>query len=125
MTLVYVDTNVIMDFLEGRDKSAYDFFLSAISCKYDILISDVVLRELDYQKQDYHSMLELLSKKLRFQNSTKDQRNRVKSILSVHNTHFNDALHGIVASDANVDFFVTRNKKDFNFLENVRSCDEL
>lgn len=123
MTLIYVDTNIIIDFLEGRNKKAFDFFKETISCKYQILISELVLKELKYQKIDYIAFNELLSKKIKVVNITKEHITLAKKFLKY--THHNDAIHAAVAKIEKSDKLLTQNIKDFKFLSFAITYDGL
>ena len=46
---IYLDTNVIMDFILNRDSSASKLVYQAISCQFCIVISDQVIKEINYQ----------------------------------------------------------------------------
>jgi predicted nucleic acid-binding protein len=49
---IYLDTNVIMDFLINRDSSAFNLLCRTISCEFRIIISPLVVKELHYQGHD-------------------------------------------------------------------------
>jgi predicted nucleic acid-binding protein len=121
--LIYVDTNIIMDFLEGRDKRAFIFFKKAINCKYELIISDLVLHELRFQKLDPNLFTIFLGKKLRIVFVKEEHKLRAKEFLSF--THYNDAIHAAVAELENVDKLLTQNIKDFSFLKISTNYDGL
>jgi predicted nucleic acid-binding protein len=123
MTLVYVDTNIIIDFIEGRNKKAFYFFKDTISCKYELLISSLVLKELEYQKINYLAISKVLNKKLTIVNVTQEHINLAKKFLVF--THQNDAIHAAVAKLENVDKLLTQNIKDFKFLPFATTYDDL
>jgi predicted nucleic acid-binding protein len=114
---IYLDTNVIMDFLLGRDSSAYDLLQKSISCKYVIIISDVVCAELNYQnltkeKDMFIRLLESV-RKIKVIKTSENDKLEAKNIIKTHRTHYNDALHKVIAVRSSVDYFVTRNVRDF------------
>ena len=108
MMRVYVDTNIFMDFIEERFH--LNFFERSLKCEVEIVISDVVIRELKYQKIDSMSLISWLTF------AKKIQIIRVKpedsSAARQFKTHFNDALH-IVLAEKKCDALLTRNTKDF------------
>ena len=119
---VYVDTNVFMDFLNDRNSAAYDFFIRVISCMHTIVISDVVLEELSFQKVNSDSLMRLISHKIETIFATLAD----KSLAKRPPTHFNDTLHICIAERSNVDVIVTRNKKDFIIAKiPITSADEI
>ena len=72
MTKLYIDTNIIIDAVEGRKNKfgknignpASDLFKEAISCKYHLIISSWTLEELaGLSKIDSTKMFFLLAKK--------------------------------------------------------------
>lgn len=117
MKLIYIDTNIIMDFLKNRNSSSYNLFMSAMQCNYSLLLSDVVIRELKYQglETEVGNFIHLFNNKKKIQIYTTTYKDRIKAKHLVQNypTHLNDALHKIAASHYPIDYFVTRNKKDF------------
>jgi predicted nucleic acid-binding protein len=115
---IYVDTNVIMDFLLDRRSSAYDLFRKTFGCAYTIVVSDVVLIELEFQKMDYENLFKLLESahKLEIVKSTTSDINSAKLIIT---THYNDALHYLLAKRAHVECIVTSNIKDFSWFDDL------
>jgi predicted nucleic acid-binding protein len=119
---VYVDTNVFMDFLYNRNSAAYRFFVKTLSCMHTIVISDVVLEELSFQKVDSDSLMRLLSHKIEVIPTISEDKLRAKRLL----THYNDALHICIAERSKVDAIITRNKKDFAVAKiSVKYADEI
>lgn len=113
---VYVDTNIIMDYLLGRNPTS--FFSEAILCKYVVCISNLVIEELKYQNLTKESTIFLKwidsCKKLTvFQISGQDKQ-LARTFLD--RTHHNDAIHAACAVTNKVDFLLTRNIKDFQKL---------
>ena len=119
---VYVDTNVFMDFLCDRNSAAYRFFVKTISCMHTIVISDIVLEELSFQKVDSNNLMKVLSPKIEVVLTIYDDKLRAKRLL----THYNDALHICIAERSKVDAIITRNKKDFMITKiPVKSADDI
>lgn len=115
--LIYLDTNIIMDFLLGRDRSAFKLILRAISCEFCILISDLVIKELHYQNLDTE-MLNLFSmlkksNKLVIDNTLDSDHINANELVKNYLTHYSDALHKSIAKRNNVRYLVTKNIKDF------------
>ncbi len=116
-TPVYVDTNVLMDFFLNRDSSAYAFFTKALRCAYKIIISDVVLQELHFQGLDAEAKSFALLcenvEKLEVLHATPAEKEEARQLL--HITHYQDALHKVLAKRRNVAVLVTKNTRDFRF----------
>ena len=115
MMKVYLDTNIIMDFLEGRNKKAFEIIQASLDCKFYLIISDLVLKELDYQNMKYEMFLKLISRKLIQVITEKEDTRKAKKYLGY--THPNDALHAVLAEKAKADKLLTQNIKDFTFLK--------
>ncbi|MBR9700552.1 PIN domain-containing protein [Candidatus Woesearchaeota archaeon] len=119
---VYVDTNVILDYLEQRKNvvgenlstAAFMFFAKALRCDYYIIISDHTLIELlNYlEEQLAESFFKMMDRKTIKIHATPKDRELAKTIP----THFADALHIVLASRAGASMIVTRNVKDFEGL---------
>lgn len=126
---IYVDTNVIMDFLLGRDSNAFKLFMKSLECKYFVFISDIVLQELQFQELDASTFIKLLNsrKKIQIVNVREEEKAVANMLIKKYDTHYNDALHKIVAKRIGVDFIVTKNVKDFICFEDVvvKKPDEL
>jgi predicted nucleic acid-binding protein len=128
---IYIDTNIIMDFILGRDKSAFILFKKVIECDYKITISNIVLEELKFQglENESNNFVKLFEKKMKIKilKVDKDDINKAKEIIITKKTHFNDALHKIISKKNNDSYFVTKNIKDFICFNdiNLRKPDEL
>lgn len=123
---VYVDTNIIMDYLLGRNPTS--FFSEAILCKYTVCISNLIMQELKYQNltkesKIFFQWIDSCKKLTLLQISNKDKK-LAKTFLD--KTHHNDAIHAACAITNNVDFLLTRNIKDFEKLPlNIKHPDEI
>lgn len=115
--MIYVDTNVLMDFLLGRDKSAFQLLMRAISCEFCILVSNIVAKELhfngfDTEMKNLFSILKNMDK-LIYDCALDSDHITALEIIKNHPTHYADALHKTIAKRNNVRYFVTKNIKDF------------
>lgn len=128
---IYIDTNIIMDFILGRDKNAFILFKKVIECNYKITISNIVLEELKFQglENESNNFVKLFEKKskIKILKINKDDINKAKEIIKSKNTHFNDALHKIVSKRNEDSYFVTKNIKDFICFNdiNLKKLDDL
>jgi predicted nucleic acid-binding protein len=120
-----------MDFLLERDQNAYALLQKAISCKYSIIISDVVYEELKYQRliKESEMFIRVLQsvKKISIVHASKEDKIEAKKLLLKYSTHYNDALHKVIAVRVHVDYFVTKNVRDFICFEDliIKKPDEL
>jgi len=119
-----------MDFLLGRDESAFQLFLRVISCEFCIMISDLVVKELHYQNldtemQNLFSMLKNADKLIILEILDSDHISALELVKNCK-THYSDALHKAIARRSNVRYLVTKNIKDFACFADisvVRPCD--
>ncbi len=119
-TRVYVDTNVYLDYFEGRTDGirplgefAYSFFRRALGCEFEIVISDLVIRELKKHEapNKLHGLLlhDLKSaKKLIAAKSLPEERASART-----DCNPGDMIHALIAKRAGCAFIVTRNIADF------------
>jgi len=122
MTKLYIDTNVIIDAVEGRKNLlgndigdyAMKLFSEAISCKYHIIFSSFTAYELNkISSTDLTVFLVMIKKKIiKVLHDEKDE----EKARQLDNNNFDDALHVVLAEKANADFIVTRNTKDFKVI---------
>lgn len=120
MTKLYIDTNIIIDAIEGRKNKfgknignkASSLFKEAISCKYHLIISSWTMEELaGLGKLDSTKMFFLLAKKKIIKTSyTQEEKEESKTKSEEHD---DDALHIIIAEREQADFIVTRNTSHF------------
>ena len=101
---LYLDTNIIMDFLLGRDSAAYNLLVKTLACHHTFVISTLVIQELRRhrlrEETDAFIVLPL----------TAEDWNVAKGLA----THQADALHYAV-SCRSADAFITKNVRDFPF----------
>ncbi|MCR4369272.1 MAG: PIN domain-containing protein [archaeon] len=117
---IYLDTNIYVDYCEGRADSirplqefAFRLLQKTFECKYDIVVSDWLFRELEKSIKHKEPMNLLLSE-LKAKNKmfyTKSTRSELASAQSHEN--WTDALHAIIAKRMGCKFIVTRNTMDF------------
>jgi predicted nucleic acid-binding protein len=128
---IYIDTNIIMDFILGRDKNAFILFQKVIKCNYKISISNIVLEELKFQGLEMESniFVKLFEKKskIKILKVNNNDINKAKEIVKSKKTHFNDALHKVISKRNEDSYFVTKNTKDFICFNdiNLKKPDEL
>jgi predicted nucleic acid-binding protein len=118
MSKLYIDTNVIIDAVEGRKNKfgknigdyASDLFNDAIICKHQLVISSFTLYELYKKGINTTIFFEMIKKKrihLDHDESDEDKARKLKE------DNFDDALHVILAEKAQADVIITRNIEDF------------
>jgi len=121
--LIYLDTNVIMDFLLGRDSNAYNILIRTISCEFCIIISDLVVKELHYQGLDteMRNLFSLLKKSNKLIIDAVFNSDHITATESVrfYSTHYSDALHKAIAKRNNVRYLITKNIKDFACFKDI------
>lgn len=124
MTKIYVDTNVYLDYFEGRTDYmrplgdfAYEVFQRTLSCEFTIVFSSLILDELEHnikseriadlllELEDKNKIIKIVPKR--------EEREIARKIVKERNTPFNDTLHALLAKNSGSDYFITRNIKDF------------
>ena len=120
MTTLYIDTNVVIDAVEGRKNifgknignPASDLFYQTISCKYHIIVSTWTLEELKNLGVlgTAKMFFEVVRKKTIMVTYTKEDKELAKQRSQEHP---DDALHVILAEKQKADFIVTRNTDHF------------
>lgn len=117
--LIYVDTNVYIDYFQGRKdskrdlgKSATELLKSAIKCKYKIVVSLWVLEELSryISLERIDQLLSRLEKrdKVQYVDYSIEQEHKAETY-----KNRDDALHALIALNEDAAYLVTRNLKDF------------
>ncbi len=114
---LYLDTNIIMDFLLQRDSAAYRVLMEGFACKHRFIICDLVLAELKFQglgtEGESFITLSAATRKLRVEAITIDDRQHAKRWVREGLTHRNDALHAAIANRKCEGRILTKNIKDF------------
>lgn len=121
--LIYIDSNVYLDYLLNRkDKLrplgdfAFELLRKVISCKYEILISDLVLDELNNHadEDEIQKITDLIKVKMRLiRRDDKD----VFEAKKISKKEQRDALHYVLAKKGGAKIIVTRNTEHFYFSE--------
>ncbi len=122
---LYLDTNIYMDFFLNRDKSnpAMLLLLKALSCKYKIVISNIVLNETKINQcgDDLKALLMQLTRQNKLINifTNPEDRREVEKLIKERDTPYNDTLHAVLCKKSGASHFVTRNMKDFVRLKDI------
>jgi predicted nucleic acid-binding protein len=119
---IYLDTNVIMDLLLGRDSAAYQLVIKICSEQHEVIISSLVVAELERNGLSAEGFIALLCSNTIVITCSPDEHDRMEARQLP--THFADALHYVLACRYGADYLVTKNIKDFPF-DNIRRPDEL
>lgn len=121
---LYLDTNIFLDYLLGRkDKFrdlsliAFEFFRRIIKEEHEIIISDLLIKELEFNidQNKINNILTWLSKenKIIKIRTEKEDRTQANIITKKYKLHYSDCLHSTLAKKAKADYIITRNIKDF------------
>ncbi|MDD9954556.1 MAG: PIN domain-containing protein [Candidatus Woesearchaeota archaeon] len=128
-TTVYVDTNVIMDFLLDRRKSAATFFIRARSCEFSLVLSTLTIKELAkyHASSEVELFLKVLREKAVVHDITEEDKRRAQEAVQTHDTHYADALHYVVARRVGATILLTQNTKDFLCFDDIliRGSDDI
>ena len=122
---IYLDTNIYMDFFLERDKSnpSMLLLLKALSCKYRIVVSNIVLNEIKINQcgDDLKALLMQFTRQNKLINifTNPDDRKAVERMIKERQTPYNDTLHAILCKKSEARYFVTRNMKDFQKLKDI------
>jgi predicted nucleic acid-binding protein len=122
MTLVYVGTNIIMDFLFNRNSYSTSFLMKSLNGKYRILISDLVLTELKHQDLilQASNFIKVFEGRLVICKTTSADASLANNLLKKYNSHYNDVLHMILAKKHGAEVIVTQNIKDFVCFDGIK-----
>lgn len=117
---LFLDTNIIIDLITGRDpfgKDAAVLFQLGKGMGHDLLVSDLsvfntiyILQRLHYAKEDIYDILASLLPALTI---TSMGDSVIGRCLQRRGVDFEDDAQYYSAMDAEADFIITRNKKDF------------
>ena len=119
---LFLDTNIVIDFLSGREPFADDaiaLFQLADNHEVELVVSDLTLVNTVYVLQRLHNPIESIYEAL----------NKIRPLISIvpigesvidmclqhRSNDFEDEVQYFAAVNAEVDYIVTRNKKDFDF----------
>lgn len=127
MRTIYIDTNIYIDFFDNRSdrlrplgEFAYNLLRRTFECEFRIIISGLVLEELDYNT--YNEKAKELIKNLEEKNkiidvkTTQEDKKIAREIKKQRKTEFNDTLHAVIAKRLKAEYLVTRNIKHFSKL---------
>jgi hypothetical protein len=125
MILVYLDTCIYLDYWERRtdnlrplDEFAFQVLKRTVECEFEIVISDLVLAELEkYLAFDsIKAILDPLEKlkKIRLVKQSKKDLEKVSNLYYKTKIHKSDILHAIQAKKAGAVYLVTRNIEHFS-----------
>jgi hypothetical protein len=125
MILIYLDTCIYLDYWERRtdnlrplDEFAFQILKRTVECEFEIVISDLVLAELEkYLALDsIRTILNPLEKlrKIRIVKKSKNDLEKVSSLYYETRIHKSDILHAILAKKAGAIYLVTRNIEHFS-----------
>ena len=121
MAIVFVDTNIVIDYLKKRDNEVLTAFVDSFDTVY---INDVVIMELYQGARDKNELNYIKKKITKFKvlNMNQEIISLAREILDrytlSHNTKIMDALIASTVIMYNIDLY-TFNKKDFRYLKQV------
>ena len=119
MIKVYIDCNILLDWLLDREPfSSYSAKIIELTENKKILslVSPLTLANTYYiiSKEISRKIAdEFVSDSLRIFSVPGISQKNVKEAISRRYKYFEDDIHRSIAAENNVDFFITRNKKDF------------
>jgi len=119
MRRIYLDTNIYLDYAEDRHdrlrplgEFAFQLLKRAISCEFEIVISKLLLAELENQtgSEIAFRMLAALKAKHKLINVNQDRSDtsEARNIARAKGVPWQDAMHAILAKKAGAELIVTR-----------------
>lgn len=130
MTKIYVDTNVYLDYFEGRTDYmrplgdfAHEVFQRTLSCEFTIILSGLVVKEI-LNNRDEEQMYDLINElkeknKIIKTKATFEDKEKAGQIVKQKRTSFPDTLHAVIAQRMGAEYLVTRNIQDFVELQEM------
>jgi predicted nucleic acid-binding protein len=122
MLKVFIDTNILIDFLAARQPYAEDaiaLFQLADNGEIELMVSDLtiintiyVLRRMHYGLSEIYDSLETIRPLLTI---TSMGATVIDCCLQHRSDDFEDEMQYLSTVEANADYILTRNKKDFDF----------
>ena len=119
---VFLDTNILIDFLAARQPFAEDaiaLFQLADDGEIELMVSDLtiintfyVLRRMRYNLSEIYDSMDDIRPLLTIVSMGASV---VDRCLQHRSDDFEDEMQYLSAVDANADYIITRNKKDFDF----------
>jgi len=121
MAIVFVDTNIVIDYIKNRDNEELIAYVDSFDTVY---VNDVVIMELYQGARDKKELNYIKKKIMKFEvlKMNHEIMTLAKEILDrytlSHNTKIMDALIASTVIMYNIDL-LTWNKKDFKYLEQI------
>lgn len=121
MAIVFLDTNIVIDYIKGSNKELIDF----IESFDNVYINDIIVMELFQGARDKRELKYIKKKITNFEILTMNQeiitlaREILDRFTLSHNTKIMDALIAATVISYDIDFY-TYNKKDFRYLKQIR-----
>lgn len=122
MMKVFIDTNILIDFLAAREpfaEEAMALFQLADNDEIELMVSDLtiinaiyILRRMHYDLSEIYDSLDNIRPLLTI---TSMGATVVDRCLQHRSDDFEDEMQYFSAIDANADYIIIRNKKDFDF----------
>jgi len=125
MAIVFIDTNIVIDYIKDRDNEELILFIDAFDTVY---INEVVIMELYQGARDKRELNYIKKKIMKFEVLKMNQeiitlaREILEKYTLSHNTKIMDALIASTVIMYNIDLY-TFNKKDFKYLKQVKLID--
>lgn len=118
MTRLFLDTNIVVDLLEGREPFCYDaalLFTMAHDKKVQLLVSPMTFSTASFllRKHGPEGVRKLLSNLRQLVNVTISDEQTVDDSIASQFKDFEDAMHYYTALNAKSEIIITRNGKDF------------
>ena len=121
MTRLFLDTNIVLDFLQKREpyfEDAKSVFALSLGKEFRLYVSDITFSNIaficrkSYDPQKLHNLFTLLRK---FVEVVGADNGVIDMAISLKAKDFEDAVQYCSAMKAKADFILTRNPKDFPF----------
>ena len=118
MTRLFLDTNIVVDLLEGREPFCYDaaqLFTMAHEKKVELLVSPMTFSTASFllRKHGSEGVRNLLSNLRQLVRVTISDERTVDDSIASQFKDFEDAMQYYTALNAKAEIIITRNGKDF------------
>lgn len=118
MTRLFLDTNIVVDLLEGREPFCYDaaqLFTMAHDKKVELLVSPMTFSTASFllRKHGSTGVRNLLSNLRQLVSVTTSDERTVDDSIASQFKDFEDAMQYYTALNAKAEIIITRNGKDF------------
>lgn len=118
MTRLFLDTNIVVDLLEGREPFCYDaaqLFTMAHDKKVQLLVSPMTFSTASFllRKHGHEGVRKLLSNLRQLVSVTISDEQTVDDSIASQFKDFEDAMQYYTALNAKSEIIITRNGKDF------------